>query len=66
LSKIEREVIGPGKVISKATVLGNLVFISGIGPHDPETGKQVEGGIREQTKMVMDLMKKALEEAGSS
>ena len=66
MSNIEREVIGPGKVISKATVLGNLVFISGIGPHDPETGKQVEGGIREQTKMVMDLMKKALEEAGSS
>ena len=66
MSKIEREVIGPGKVISKATVLGNLVFISGIGPHDPETGKQVEGGIKEQTKMVMDLMKKALEEAGSS
>jgi len=66
LSNIEREVIGPGKVLSKATVLGNLVFISGIGPHDPETGKQVEGGIREQTKMVMDLMKKALEEAGSS
>ena len=66
MSKIEREVIGPGKVISKATVLGNLVFISGIGPHDPETGKQVEGGIKEQTKMVMNLMKKALEEAGSS
>jgi len=53
-------------VLSKATILGDLVFVSGIGPHDPETGKQVEGGIREQTKAVMELMKAALEEAGSS
>jgi len=66
MSTVRKETIGKGKVLSKATVLGNLIFISGIGPHDPETGKQVEGGIREQTKAVMDLMKAALEEAGSS
>ena len=66
MSAVKKEVIGPGKVLSKATILGDLVFISGIGPHDPKTGKQVEGGIKEQTKMVMDLMKAALEEAGSS
>jgi len=53
-------------VLSKATIFGDLVFVSGIGPHDPKTGKQVEGGIREQTKAVMELMKAALEEAGSS
>ena len=53
-------------MLSKATILGDLVFVSGIGPHDPKTGKQVEGGIREQTKAVMELMKAALEEAGSS
>ncbi len=53
-------------MLSKATVLGNIVFVSGIGPHDPKTGKQVEGGIREQTKAVMELLKAALEEAGSS
>jgi 2-iminobutanoate/2-iminopropanoate deaminase len=43
-----------------------LVFVSGIGPHNPKTGKQVEGGIREQTKAVMELMKAVLEESGSS
>jgi len=40
------------------------VFVSGIGPHNPRTGKQVEGGIKEQTKCVMELLKAALEEAG--
>jgi len=53
-------------VLSRAVVFGDLVFISGIGPHDPKTGKQVEGGIREQTKTVMELMRTRLEEAGSS
>ena len=53
-------------MLSKATILENLVFVSGIGPHDPKTGKQVEGGIKEQTKTVMELMKAALNEAGSS
>ena len=47
------------------TMFGDLVFVSGIGPHDSKTGKQVEGGIRQQTKAVMDLMKARLEEAGS-
>jgi 2-iminobutanoate/2-iminopropanoate deaminase len=61
-----KQTVGQGKVLSKATILGDLVFFSGIGPHDPKTGKQVEGGIREQTKAVMELMKAALEEAGSS
>ncbi len=60
-----KQVIGKGRVLSKATGFGDLVFLSGIGPHDPRTGKPVEGGIKEQTKMVMELMKVALEEAGS-
>ena len=59
-----KQSVGQGKVLSKATVFGDLVFVSGIGPHDPETGKQVQGGIREQTKCVMELLKAALEEAG--
>ena len=63
---VKKQVIGKGKVLSKATILDDLIFISGIGPHDPKTGKQVEGGIKEQTRMVMELMKVVLEEAGSS
>jgi len=66
LSKSRKQTVGQGKVLSRATILGDLVFVSGIGPHGPKTGKQVEGGIREQTKTVMELMKAALEEAGSS
>ena len=66
MANSKKQTIGKGKVLSKATVLGDLVFVSGIGPHDPKTGKQVAGGIREQTKIVMELMKAALEEAGSS
>jgi 2-iminobutanoate/2-iminopropanoate deaminase len=66
LPNLEKQTIGKGKVLSKATVLGDMVFVSGIGPHDPKTGKQVVGGIREQTKTVMELLKAALEEAGSS
>jgi len=63
---VKKQVIGKGKVLSKATILDDLIFISGIGPHDPKTGKQVEGEIKEQTRMVMELMKVVLEEAGSS
>jgi len=66
LLKGKKRTVGQGKVLSKATILDDLVFVSGIGPHDPKTGKQVEGGIREQTKTVMELMKAALEEAGSN
>lgn len=61
-----KEAIGKSKVFSKAVIFGDLIFLSGIGPHDPETGKPVEGGIKEQTKRVMESMKAALEEAGSS
>jgi len=65
LPTAKKEVIGQGKILSKATIVGDLVFVSGIGPHDPKTGKQVMGGIKEQTRQVMETMKATLEEAGS-
>ncbi|MEM3079913.1 MAG: Rid family detoxifying hydrolase, partial [Thermoproteota archaeon] len=65
MSKSKRA-LGQGKFLSRALVFGDLLFISGIGPHDPETGRVVEGGIREQTRRVMESMKAMLEEAGSS
>jgi 2-iminobutanoate/2-iminopropanoate deaminase len=58
-------VFGQGKFLSRAVIYGGLVFVSGIGPHDPETGRVVEGGIKEQTRRVMESMKAVLEEAGS-
>jgi len=66
LASARKEAIGQSKVFSKAIIFGDLIFLSGIGPHDPETGKTVEGGIKEQTRMVMEKMKAALEEVGSS
>lgn len=55
--------IGP---YNQATALGNLVFTSGQIPLIPETMELVEGGIKEQSKVVMDNLKAVLEEAGSS
>lgn len=61
-----KRALGQGKFLSRAVLFGDLLFVSGIGPHDPETGRVVEGGIREQTRRVMESMKAMLEEAGSS
>jgi len=66
MASAKKEAIIKSKVFSKAVIFGDLIFLSGIGPHDPETGKPVEGGIKEQTKRVMESMKATLEEAGSS
>jgi 2-iminobutanoate/2-iminopropanoate deaminase len=46
-------------LFSPVVTYGNLVFLSGIGAH-------FEGDIAAHTKHVLDLMKKKLEEAGSS
>jgi len=45
------DAIGP---YNQATALGNLVFTSGQIPLIPETMEIVEGGIKEQSKVVMD------------
>ena len=66
MAPTRKEAIGKSKVFSKAIIFGDLIFLSGIGPHDPETGKPVEGGIKEQTRRVLESMKAVLEEAGSS
>ena len=55
--------IGP---YSQGIVEGGFVFTSGMVAIDPETSKVVSGGIREQTKRVLENVKAILEEAGSS
>ncbi|MAD42121.1 MAG: regulator [Arcobacter sp.] len=57
------DAIGP---YNQATALANLVFTSGQIALNPETMEIVEGGIKEQSKVVMDNLKAVLEEAGSS
>ncbi|HDO20165.1 MAG: RidA family protein [archaeon GB-1867-097] len=53
--------VGP---YSQAVKVGEFLFVSGQIPIDPETGKIVEGGIREQTRRVMENLKAILEGAG--
>ncbi len=53
--------IGP---YSQAVEVNGTLYISGQVPINPETGKVVEGGIREQTEQVMKNIGAILEEAG--
>ena len=55
--------IGP---YSQAVVAGGFVYCSGQIPLDPATGQFVEGGVREQTRQVLQNLSKVLEAAGSS
>ncbi len=57
------EPIGP---YSQAIKTDNgFIFTSGQIPIDPKTGNVIDGGIKEQTKQVMENMKAVLERAGS-
>jgi 2-iminobutanoate/2-iminopropanoate deaminase len=53
--------IGP---YSQAVRVGDLLLTSGQVALDPATGALVAGGIREQTKRVLDNLAAVLEEAG--
>lgn len=53
--------VGP---YSQAVEAGGMLFISGQIPIDPETGKVVEGGIREQTAQVLKNIQIILSAAG--
>ncbi|QKJ24128.1 RidA family protein [Poseidonibacter lekithochrous] len=55
--------IGP---YNQATTYENLVFTSGQIPLVPSTMEIIEGGIKEQSRLVLEHLKTVLEEAGSS
>jgi len=52
--------VGP---YSQAISTGNFLFTAGQVAIDPRTGKLVEGGIKEQTRQVMENLKAILAEA---
>ena len=54
--------IGP---YSQAVKTGNLIFVSGQLPLDPETMSFVAGGIKEQTRQALKNAKVILESAGT-
>ena len=55
--------IGP---YSQAVSIGDLLFLSGQIPLDPQSGNLVDGGIAAQTRQVLENLKAVLEAAGSS
>lgn len=59
--------VPPGSPIyAKMVVVGNLVFCSGMTAQDVETGKVLAHDMAGQMLVVLDKVKAALEEAGSS
>jgi pilus assembly protein CpaF len=57
---------GPLIGLGRAVKAGGMVYVSGVGPLDPESGLVVLGGIREQTKQAMANLQARLESQGSS
>jgi 2-iminobutanoate/2-iminopropanoate deaminase len=54
--------VGP---YSQAVSTGNLLFTAGQVAIDPATGKLVGGGVKEQTRQVMENLKAVLKAAGT-
>jgi pilus assembly protein CpaF len=50
----------------RAVKAGGMVYISAIGPIDPETGQVTRGGTLEQTRQCLANLKERLEASGSS
>lgn len=57
------QAIGP---YSQAVRVGDMLYTSGQIPVNPATGEVVEGGIKEQTKQVMENLGAVLKAANSS
>jgi 2-iminobutanoate/2-iminopropanoate deaminase len=55
--------IGP---YAQAIAANGFVYTAGQIPLDPKSGKLVEGGIKEQTRRVLENLKAVLEASGSS
>ena len=52
--------------LGKAVKAGGMVYVSAIGPVDPESRQVVSGGVKEQTRQCMENLKARLEAEGSS
>ncbi|MEW6226157.1 MAG: RidA family protein [Chloroflexota bacterium] len=50
----------------RAVTAGGMVYVSTCGPVDPETGRVVMAGMKEQTRQCLHNLQARLEEAGTS
>ncbi len=57
---------GPPAGLGRAVKAGGMVYVSSLGPVDPETGRVVGGGIKEQARQCLRNMQASLEAEGSS
>jgi 2-iminobutanoate/2-iminopropanoate deaminase len=62
-SGVERLAPPPGSPVTRA---GNMIFVSGLPPFDPETGAIAAAPIERQTEIVLEQMKLCLAAAGAS
>jgi 2-iminobutanoate/2-iminopropanoate deaminase len=53
----------PASVVTRH---GDILYVSGLPPFDPETGEVVDAPMERQTELVLDQLKLCLETAGSS
>ncbi|WP_129113459.1 RidA family protein [Halegenticoccus tardaugens] len=51
---------------SQAVRAGETLYVSGYGPVNPETGKEVDGGVEAQTERVLANVAATVEAAGGS
>jgi 2-iminobutanoate/2-iminopropanoate deaminase len=51
--------------LGKAVTAGGMVYVSAIGPVDPDTGLVVGNAIKEQTRQCLENLKARLEASGS-
>ena len=52
--------------LGRAVVAGGMVYVSAVGPVDPETGRVMSGEVRAQARQCLANLRARLEEAGSS
>jgi pilus assembly protein CpaF len=56
----------PGFGLGKLAQAGGMLYVSAVGPVNPDTGLVVNGGIKEQTRQCLANLKAKLEAKGSS
>ena len=65
LSTTKKSTMPPGPY-SQAYRAGNTIYVSGQVPFNPETGKPISDGIKEQTKLTFENISAVLDAGGAS